>query len=243
MPALVRVADRGVAYRCAGGPLARAIRAGAPIHLNGATVQWFVRLPHEVTGRNWTLVDVAGARAILADAAAFIKLAEAKFRALPARRYATVDELDSALAHVHAPDALALLATTDWLPIDSEYRVFTIARDVVAWSPYLVQDDPWTPLLRTHRASFHDEAAGFVSGVLSALPAGDVPPTAVIDVARLHDGRFVALEINHVWSSGMYGCDPDQVLRAVLHAVHDEPADKATRWRWEPDPAAAGLHR
>ncbi|WP_375504686.1 ATP-grasp domain-containing protein [uncultured Jatrophihabitans sp.] len=243
VPALARVAGAGVAYRCAGGPLARAIHAGAPVHLNGATAEWFTGLPHEVTGRNWALVDVVGARAMLTGTATFIKLAEAKFRALPARRYAAVDELESALALVHAPDAIALLATTDWLTIDSEYRVFTIGREVVAWSPYLVQDDPWTPLLRTHRASFHDEAATFISSVLAALPDAEVPPTAVLDVARLQDNRFIVLEVNHVWSSGLYGCDPDQVLRAVIRAANSEPSEHATRWRWQPDPAAATLHR
>ncbi|WP_375504829.1 ATP-grasp domain-containing protein [uncultured Jatrophihabitans sp.] len=242
IPALVRTAGQGVAYRCAGGPLAKAIHLGAPIHLNGATAEWFVGLPHEVTGRNWALVDVASARAMLARSATFIKLAEAKFRALPARRYATVAELDSALALVHAPDTIALLATTDWLTIDSEYRVFTIGREVVAWSPYLVQDDPWTPLLRTHRASFHDEAATFISGVLAALPDSDVPPTAVLDVARLADNRFVVLEVNHVWSSGLYGCDPDHVLRAVIRAASAE-ANHFSGWQWQPDPGIATLHR
>ena len=248
VPALVEaagseVAGSKVAYRCAGGPLAAAINAGAAIGLLGATAKWFVDLPREVTGRDWSLVDVAGARAMVARAPAFVKLAEAKFRALPARRYRTVTELDAALSFVHARSSLVLIATCDWLPIASEYRVFTIAREAVAWSPYLVHDDPWSPLLRTHRASFHEEAAAFVAATLAALPAAQVPPTAVLDVARLDDDRFVVLEVNHVWSSGLYGCEPARALQAVVAAAEGNQQEKLGPWVWRPDPAASALHR
>ena len=245
--ALVTVAGPGVAYRCAGGPLGTAIATGAPIRLVGATAKWFAGLPAEVTGRSWTLGRVADARALLTRGPAFVKLAEAKFRGLPARRYRSLEDFDTVLAGVHAAPGLPLLATSGWLPIDSEYRVFTKGRDALAWSPYLVQDDPWTPLLRTHRASFHDQAAQFVSDLLAALPLDDVPPTAVLDVARLTDNRFVLLETNHVWASGLYGCDPRAVLPAVLAAA-DPAANPAgssdwDRWVWRPDADTAALHR
>lgn len=240
--ALADAAGPGVAYRCAGGPLAAAIAAGASIRLVGATAAWFARLPVRVTGRSWVLGGVGDARRLLANGPAFVKLAESKYRSLPARRCRTVNDLDAALARVHAPQTLQLLATDVWLPIDSEYRVFTAGRTVLAWSPYLVQDDPWTPLLRTHRASFHDEAAQFATDLLAALPAGDVPPTAVLDVARLSDARFVLLETNHVWAAGLYGCDPRAVLSAVLTAADPETSNSAESWVWRPDPAVAALH-
>ena len=240
--ALSDAAGPGVAYRCAGGALAAAIAAGASIRLVGATAAWFAQLPLEATGRSWVLGDVDEARGLLARGPAFVKLAESKYRSLPARRYRTVDDLDAALARLHAPPTLQLLATDGWLPIDSEYRMFTSDRRVLAWSPYLVQDDPWTPLLRTHRASFHDEAAQFAADLLAALPADDVPPTAVLDVARLSDHRFVLLETNQVWASGLYGCDPRTVLAAVLTAADPETSHNAESWVWRPDPAVAALH-
>ena len=240
VPAFVGLVGDGVAYRCPGGLLAAAMAAGAPIHLVGASAAWFAGLPVEFTGREWTLTDVAGVRDRLSRGPAFVKLAEAKHRGLPATRYRTVDAVDAALVGVQAPASLQLLATSGWLDLDSEYRVFTIGADVVAWSPYLVQDDPWTPLLRTHRASFHDEAAQFVRDLMEALPPSDVPPTAVIDVARLVDGRLVVLEVNHVWSSGLYGCDPSAVLEAVTVAA-DTTRDPPDRWVWRPDPAIRRL--
>ena len=121
--ALAGAAGPGVAYRCAGGALAAAIAAGASIRLVGATAAWFSRLPVDVTGRAWTLGGVGDARALLARGPAFIKLAESKYRALPARRYLTVNDFDAAMAAIHAPQTLQLLGTSGWLPVDSEYRV------------------------------------------------------------------------------------------------------------------------
>ena len=90
----------------------------------------------------------------------------------------------------------------------------------------------WGPLLHTHRASFHDDAARFAATVLAGLPEGRVPPACVLDIARQPDGRLVVLEANTTWGAGLYGCDPDQVLRAVLAA--NEPT--SPEWAWTPDP-------
>lgn len=81
----------------------------------------------------------------------------------------------------------------------------------------------------------HTEAAQWVRNFLCALPADDVPPAAVLDVARLSNGRLVVLEANQCWPSGLYGCDPHAALDAILTANtagHDE------RWLWRPDQAA-----
>ena len=164
--------------------------------------------------------------------------AEAKRSDVPARRYADAAAFDTVMGPLRNIEKLELLATTAWFDIDSEYRVFTRGRDVLTTSPYWVQDEPWTPLLYTHRASFHLEAAQWVRDFLHHLSNDDVPPAAVLDVARLVDGRLVLLEANQCWGSGLYGCDPHAALDAVLAANttgHDE------RWLWRPDPAAALL--
>lgn len=122
--------------------------------------------------------------------------------------------------------------TREWWDIDSEYRVFTADRTVLTVSPYRVLDEPWSPLLHTSRASFHREAGDFVEALLQGLPDGNVPPAAVLDVARLSSGRLTLLEANQAWGAGLYGCDPDQALIAVLAAN----ARSDDRWRWRPDP-------
>jgi hypothetical protein len=104
-----------------------------------------------------------------------------------------------------------------------------------------VQDDLWSPDLRYHHASFHLEVQGFVADVLAALPPAQVPPTAVLDIARLTDGRFVVLEVNDVWSGGLYGCDPDAVVACVVAAATEPP--HGGTWLWMPDPAALEMMR
>ena len=235
---LVQTAVPGVAFRAPGGLVAQAQRLGAPIRLFGPTADWFVSLGALITGRPWSRVTPSEARTMLTSGPAFIKLADMKRQEMPARRYADVATFDGVVKTLGAGEQLDLLATTGWFDIDSEYRVFTLGPDVLTGSPYWVQDEPWTPLLYTHRASFHREAAQWAREVLQGLSDDDVPPAAVLDVARLVDGRLVLLEANQCWGAGLYGCDPHAALDAVLAANsggHDE------RWLWRPDPAAAHL--
>ncbi|WP_157970755.1 ATP-grasp domain-containing protein [Nakamurella deserti] len=224
----------GSAFRAPGGLLAQALDRGVPLRLSGPTPEWFAGLGPAVTGRAWHRVGPAGARGMLTTGPVFVKLADAKSRLVPARRYPGVAEFDAVMAAAgNLP--VELLATRDWLDIDSEYPVFTRGREVLTASAYRVQDEPWGPLLHTHRASFHVEAAAHVADLLGGLSGDAVPPAAVLDVARLADGRLVVLEANQAWGSGLYGCDPDAVLGAVLAA--NDPG-VAERWRWRPDPAA-----
>jgi hypothetical protein len=231
---LAAAAAAGSPVRAPGGLVAQAIGLGAPIRLSGPTPEWFVGLGAAVTGRTWRRVTPAAAREMLVTGPVFAKLADAKSPLVPARRYHGVAEFDAVMtAAGNLP--FDLLATRGWWEIDSEYRVFTAGREVLTASAYRVQDEPWGPLLHTHRASFHAEAADHIAGLLAGLAPETVPPAAVLDVARLADGRLVVLEANQAWGSGLYGCDPDAVLAAVL-AANDPGVHQ--RWRWRPDPAA-----
>ncbi|GGM12496.1 ATP-grasp domain-containing protein [Nakamurella endophytica] len=235
---VVRALSAGAAERTAirapGGLVAAALSRGAPVELAGPTPAWFAGLDAAVTGRRWMLCDPATAAAELRGGPRFVKPADAKLPDFPAQRMHDPGELARAVAAVGAGPGMQLLVTAGWLRIDSEYRVFCCDRQVAAASAYRVQDEPWSPLLHTHRASFHVEAAAWAAGLLRDLPDAAVPPAAALDVARLDDGRFVLLEANNAWSAGPYGCDPDGVLRCVLAA---RPAGLDDPFRWRPDPA------
>ena len=240
---LLDPARDGAVFRAPGGLVQAAGSAGAKIELVGPTPTWFIGLDPAVVGRHWSLVNPSQARDWLGDSAVFIKLADAKLRALPARRYRDVAEFDAAMARVRESPDLQLLATTGWLDLDSEYRVFTADRSVLACSAYRVQDDPWHPLLHQHRASFHAAAAEWSQQLLTELAPGAVPPSAALDVARLTNGQFILLEANQSWSAALYGCAADRVLTSVL-AANRAPYDEASaRWLWTPDPAVAHTAR
>lgn len=222
----------GVAVRVPGGLAAAALRAGAPLYLHGPTPEWFAGMDPAI-GRRWQLVDADGAHALLDNGSAFVKLADAKHQLFPAARFVDPAAFEAALSRLGAGRGVQLIVTTEWWDIESEYRVFTAGRSALTVTPYRVLDEPWSPLLRTSRASFHREAKTFAAEVLAGLSDEDVPPAAVLDVARLTSGRLAILEANQAWGSGLYGCDPDQALVAILAA--NMPSDD--RWRWHPDPS------
>jgi hypothetical protein len=180
----------GVAWRAAGGYLTTLIAGGADVCLYGASPSWFAALPKDVTGRDIRLVSVGEAPDIVGPRPAVAKLADEKHPAFSAAWVRNADDLRNRLRTARLPADSTLIIMDHWLDLASEYRVFTIGRQPVAWSPYLV--------------------------------------------GRTDDGQFAVLEVNNVWSSGLYSCDPDGVLRAVLAA--NDP-DCAPRWRWQPAPA------
>lgn len=226
----------GLAWRAPVGLMAALMARGAPLRLTAAGPGWFASLPSEVLGRRVALADAA---AVAAGQAPFpvrmVKLADAKAPGFPATRTSDTSGAADAVRAGGLPPQARLLVADRWLDIESEYRVFCIGRRAVASSPYLVEGEPWGPLLHRSRASFHAQAATWADEVLSGLPDGDVPPACVLDVARLPGGRLVVLETNTTWGAGLYGCDPGKVLRAVLAA--NDPADD--RWLWTPDPVLA----
>ena len=84
----------GVAVRVPGGLAWGALRSGAPLQLSGPSPQWFVDL-NPALGRSWRLVDADGARALLDEGPAFVKLADAKHQRFPAARFSDSAELDA----------------------------------------------------------------------------------------------------------------------------------------------------
>lgn len=233
-PADLRLRPRpGLAWRAPVGLVAALIVRGAAIRLAAAGSQWFASLPPEVLGRRMSVMDAAAVAAgQIPGPVGMVKLADAKVPRFAATRTDSAAEAAAAVRAAGLSPRARLLVADRWLHIDSEYRVFCIARRAVAWSPYLVEGETWGTHLHRHRASFHDRAAAFAEEVLSGLAAADVPPACVLDIARLPGGRLVVLEANTTWGAGLYGCDPVEVLRAVLAA--NDPADDG--WLWTPDP-------
>ena len=231
-----QVWQQGDAVRAPGGLVAAAQRLGVEVRLAGPTPEWFTGLDPGITGRVWHLGGPALARQVLEQGPALVKLADAKRRDFPARRYRDAAEFAAALPVGARPD-LQLLVTNQWLDIQSEYRVFTAGSAALTGSPYLVEDEMWSADLGHHRESFLPEAVGFVAEVLAGLVGEELPPAAALDVARLDGGQMVILEANQAWSSALYGCDPDAALVSILAANAAATATDSC-WLWRPDPFA-----
>lgn len=224
--------DAATAWRVPTGAAALSAWSGRPLSLAVAPPGWLVRRsPDVLGGRRLAVIAVAD---VLAGRVPFevqaLKPAVLKVRGLPAQRVSGTAAAQAVVADAALPEAVTLLVADSWLNCESEYRTFCVGREVLTASPYRIEDEGWSAELFLHRASWHDRAAEFASEVLAALPEDDVPPACVLDIARLSDTSFAVLETNTVWATGLYGCDPDAVLKAVLAA--QRPAD--SKWLFQP---------
>ena len=113
-----------------------------------------------------------------------------------------------------------------WL---DEYRCFVLEGRVVAASPYAWKGERE----EASGAPFQlDEARAFAARVLGR--AGEMfPPAVVLDVGRIEGRGWAVVEANPAWSSGLYDCEPAEVLRVLQRASGPErllgPED--ARWR------------
>jgi len=83
--------------------------------------------------------------------------------------------------------------------------------------------------------SAHREATGFVEELLGDSEV-QCPPGFVLDVGLISQRGWAVVEANEAWASGLYGCDPADVLPVLLACC--VPSDSPSRvW----DQAAAFL--
>lgn len=157
----------------------------------------------------------------------WMKPAEFKHEALPARYYRSLAEFGSAVADAGLPqDAVVQVSapcgTTLW-----EFRFFIAHGKVVAHSPYLDPDGTvW------HEGMSAPDSTLRLAQDLAEEAAARTPGPGgyVLDVAQTRRGP-VLLEANPVFSSATYGARPDGVLKSLLAAQDADP-----QWRYRPDP-------
>jgi hypothetical protein len=216
-------------------------RHGVDVPLVAPGPDWLGRVPTPELGRRvWsgTLADLAAGSS--GWSAGYAKLAEAKAEDLPA---AWTNDLAGFVADARAagvPDESWVQVSDTYLDLDVEVRCFTVARDVLTTSPYLVHTAAgpvtWSEHMvdDSHAFAAARDGARYAGEVLAALPTEVVPPAMTLDVARDSTGRWLVLEANPVSSSAAYGADMDAVLTATLAGT--DLAAEHPRWAWRPDP-------
>jgi len=98
-----------------------------------------------------------------------------------------------------------------------EFRCFVLDRTVRAVSPYWRDgasaegpDGEWEDP-RT------DAAREFAAAAVTD-PVVELPPAVVVDVGLVTGRGWAVVEANAAWGSGIYGCDPAEVLAVVRRA-------------------------
>jgi hypothetical protein len=105
-----------------------------------------------------------------------------------------------------------------------EFRCFVLNRQVNTLSIYLrdgqLQSD------RDYRSSEAELAAAeeFARNVLQDRRI-DFPTATVLDVGIITNRGWAVIEQNAAWGSGIYGCDPVQVLEVIRHAANPIPLE------------------
>jgi len=192
-----------------GEPLfALAVADALNLALLGPPPDWLPKLPDDYRRRTIRLMSLAEAGAV--NGPVFIKPAEDK--CFQARVYASGSELPLP-STLPASTPVLVAEPVCW---EVEYRCFVLEQEVVTFSPYApneqlaqAEDGSW-PATDAEQT----EALTFAAQVLSD-PRVRVPPAVVLDVGRISDRGWAVIEANAAWGSGIYGCDPRQVLRVV----------------------------
>jgi hypothetical protein len=168
---------------------------------------WLPGLPEEYRKRHVSLTSLEAARAVTEPT--FIKPANEK--SFPAR-VCVGAELPQGYDEL-SPVLLAEVVT--W---EKEFRCFVLDRHLRAISVYLRGGE----LQRGNDFAAADgelaEASSFVRSLL-ADERVDLPRAAVIDVGVISGRGWAVVEQNAAWGSGLYGCDPEQVLEVLRHAA------------------------
>jgi hypothetical protein len=170
---------------------------------------WLARLPFAHLKRSvWFAELAAMARHPLP---AFIKPADDK--SFAARVYEDPRALpDSSLLPPQTPILIA--EPVVW---EVEFRCFVLNRSVVTASVYSRgghSSEARDAEGRSADEAETREALSFMQGLL-ADPAITLPPSVVVDVGIIQGRGWAVVEANPSWGSGIYGCDPRQVLYTV----------------------------
>lgn len=168
---------------------------------------WLPRLPDEYCRRAVTLSTFAEARTL--STPAFIKPPNSK--SFPARVY-TGGELPDGYA---ADSPVLVQEVVKW---EKEFRCFVLDRQLRTLSVYLRNGE----LQRATDYAMPDDESAEVSAFVNRVLADervDLPRTAVLDVGVIADRGWAVVEQNAAWGSGLYGCDPAEVLGVLRHSA------------------------
>lgn len=198
-------------------------------HFMAPGPHWLSELPLDFLGRSVTTESFEQAINSIGDRSVRFKLAETKHDRLKAARY-NGDELRLILAELPELDTAQVQWTEAELSLDYEHRFFILGGEILTGSPYLVGGRVYSEATPWDR---YDEAEAFAALAARELENSS-PPSYVLDVAfDLEAERWIIVESNRTWSSGLYGADASRVLEGLKVAL--TPSD----WEWAPDPALA----
>lgn len=212
-----------VSYWSAGGYSARLRRIGLAGDFTAPGQSWLSTVDPELTGRH---IVTGGVSEMPDDKLFFGKPAEAKIDAMVAGKY-TATMVRIMMKQENVPADTLFQWTESLLTINHEHRFYVCDRVIRTGSPYLIDG-----------VVFHDEmvspryADALHAAEKTVAALGDNQPVGYTLDMGLDEvsGKWIIIEANPAWSSGIYGCDPIEVINVLDVACNTDD----DRWRWEP---------
>lgn len=170
-------------------------------------IDWLSNLANEYRRRSVSLSSLGAARQL--TEAAFIKPPNDK--SFPAQVYVGAD-LPTGY------DEASPVLVAEIVRWEKEFRCFILDRELMTISVYLRHGRLQRESNFAASCEELQEAEQFLSTVLTddRVP---LPRAAVLDVGFIADRGWAVVEQNAAWGSGIYGCDPIQVLEVLRHAA------------------------
>jgi hypothetical protein len=169
---------------------------------------WLPKLPYEYRSRDVQLMPLSEARKL--DEPRFIKPPNDKsFRAAVYQngREVPSDYLDEM--------AVLVSAVVTW---EVEFRCFILDRKIRTFSVYLRNGKVQREVGFPHSDQEEAQLLAFMEKVL-ADERVDLPRATVVDAGIIAGSGWAVVEQNAAWGSGIYGCDPEQVLEVLRYSL------------------------
>lgn len=180
--------------------------------------EWLAQLPQTFTKREVQFMTLAEAQQLNLNNKKFIKPADDK--CFEAKVY----DVGAFKAHeLIKPDYPTLVSEpVEW---SMEYRCFVGYDDYLkqhvtyTWSNYLFHGDINNPKLHRMIPGDNEHIIHFMTSLLSHCDQTELAGPCVIDVGIIPGKGWAVIETNPVWASGIYGCDPLEVLKVMEQSV------------------------
>ena len=190
------------------------------------TQDWLPMLPQKYSKRTVLKSTIGAARQYTQPQ--FVKNADG-MKAFEAQIYKTGSDLPSS---EYYPDEYEVLVSepVNWVV---EYRCFIRERELLTLSVYLRNGELAKSADGVWLGDVEEEAeARHFCQMLLQDEMVSIAPTCVIDIGFIEERGWAVVEANPAYGSGIYGCDPYQVLEVVNRTTlrSDEVSDIDRAW-------------
>lgn len=206
---------------------ARVLRSTPHISFVAPGPRWLSTVPQELTKRDILTSTVRNFLDAPPAGSFWVKPAEAKIDGFEAG-WRDAGETQKVISAVGLPMESFLQWTPTRLDINWEHRFYVLNGEVLTGSPYLVDGVTYYDGASWDK---YDEALEYVQNAVKILE-GNQPPAYTLDVGLDAQLGWLVIEGNPAWSSGIYGCDPQKVVRVLANSCYNF---HISQYRWEPD--------